>query len=72
MNAQKFESLLHTFFGTACMDIEIADSTGKICKPREWFIAPLNTIETAIHLMINGEIVNYRYDAVHKAVVERS
>ena len=72
MNTQKFESLLHTFFGTACMDIEIADSTGKICKPREWFIAPLNTIETAIHLMINGEIVNYRYDAVHKAVVERS
>lgn len=71
MNAQKFENLLHTFFGKACLDIEVSDSAGKTCKPREWFIAPLNSIEIAIQLLINGEIVHYRYDLVSEQVVER-
>ena len=72
MNAQKFENLLHTFFGKACLDIEVADTDGKMCKPREWFIAPLKAIEMAIQLMINGEIVNYRYDPITCEVVEMS
>jgi len=71
MNAQKFENLLHTFFGKACLDIQVADSDGKLCKPREWFIAPLKAIEMAIQLLINGEIVHYRYDLVSEQVVER-
>jgi hypothetical protein len=71
MNAQKFENLLHTFFGKACLDIEVVDTGGKVCKPREWFIAPLQAIEMAIQLLINGEIVHYRYDLVSEEVVER-
>ena len=71
MNAQKFENLLHTFFGKACLDIEVADSRGKMCKPREWFIAPLKDIEMAIQLLINGEIVSYQYDLVSEQVVEK-
>lgn len=70
MNTQKFESLLHTFFGNACLDIEVIDMNGKACKPREWFIAPLPAIELAIQLMINGEIINYRYDPVNEEVIE--
>ena len=71
MNAQKFENLLHTFFGKACLDIEVTDSRGKVCNPREWFIAPLKDIEMAIQLLINGEIVSYRYDPVSEKIVER-
>jgi Meiotically up-regulated gene 113 len=71
MNAQKFENLLHTFFGKACLGIEVADSDGKMCRPREWFIAPLESIEMAIQLLINGEIVHYRYDLNSEEVVER-
>ncbi|MDB4002503.1 GIY-YIG nuclease family protein [Oceanospirillaceae bacterium] len=71
MNAQKYENLLHTFFGKACLDIEVADSDGKMCKPREWFIAPLKAIEMAIQLLINGEIIHYRYDLMIEDVVER-
>ncbi|MEH6467452.1 MAG: GIY-YIG nuclease family protein [Porticoccus sp.] len=72
MNAQKFENLLHTFFGKACLDIEVADTGGKICKPREWFIAPLKDIELAIQLLINGEIIHYRYDPISEQIVEKS
>lgn len=71
MNAQKFENLLHTFFGKACLDVEVADGNGKLCKPREWFIAPLQAIEMAIQLLINGEIVHYRYDLITEQVMER-
>lgn len=71
MNAQKFENLLHTFFGKACLDIEVADADGKLCRPREWFIAPLKAIEMAIQLMINQEIVDYRYDIESQQVIER-
>ncbi len=70
MNAQKFENLLHTFFGRACLEIEIVDLDGKVCRPREWFIAPLKSIETAIQLLINREIVNYRYDETVNEIVE--
>lgn len=30
--------------------------------PREWFIAPLAVIEQAIHLMLTGEIIDFKYD----------
>jgi hypothetical protein len=71
MNAQKFENLLHTFFGQACLDVEVVDREGKFCKPREWFVAPLQAIEMAVQLLINGEIVHYRYDLNSGQVVER-
>lgn len=71
MNTQKFENLIHTFFGNACLDVEIVDLNGKVCKPREWFIAPLASIELAIKLLINGEIVHYRYDPILGHVMER-
>ncbi len=71
MNAQKFENLLHTFFGKACLYIGVADAIGKMYRPREWFIAPLKAIEMGIQLMINGEIAFYRYDLISEQVVER-
>ncbi|MGC4077732.1 MAG: GIY-YIG nuclease family protein [Rubrivivax sp.] len=72
LNPQKFEALLHTFFGTACLDLTVTDSLGKQHTPREWFIAPLDSIELAAQLLINGEIVHYRYDPDLLEVVERS
>jgi hypothetical protein len=71
MNSHKFETLIHNFFGEACLEIEVADSQGRICKPREWFIAPLNAIELSIELLINGDIINYKYDTYLKEVVPR-
>ncbi len=63
LNPQKLESLLHTFFGNACLNVDVHDKNGKRCTPREWFIAPLEVIEKAIALIISGEIVNFRYDS---------
>ena len=71
LNPQKFENLLHNFFGKYCLDLKVTDSVGKLHLPREWFIAPIDCIELAIQLLINGEIVHYRYDGEFEQFVER-
>lgn len=71
MNVGKLETLLHNFFGQSCLDIEITDKNGDKHKPREWFIAPLEVIEDAIKLILNGQIINYKYDSMTQSIVYR-
>jgi len=71
LNPQKLELLLHTFFAEACLNIDMFDADGKRHTPREWFIVPLHTIEAAVQMLINGDIVNYRYDDQKQKVVAR-
>jgi Meiotically up-regulated gene 113 len=71
LNPQKFEALLHAFFGRSCLDIKVLDSDGRLHSPREWFIAPLDAIDIAVRMLVNGEIVHYRYDGDLQDVVER-
>lgn len=70
-NPQKLEQLLHNFFGSACLNIDIFDQKNQRHIPREWFIAPLPIIEKAIELIISGGIVNYRYDIEQEKIVLR-
>lgn len=71
MNPQKFEKMLHYFFGDSCLDIDVFDKNGKRHTPREWFIAPLSIIENAIGLILAGEISQHRYDAIYELIVKR-
>ena len=69
MNTQKFEQLLHNFFGASCLNIDIYDEKSRRHMPQEWFIAPLNIIDQAIELIITGEIINYRYDVDQETIL---
>lgn len=71
LNPQKFEHLLHRFFGHSCLDIEIFDHNNRVHSPREWFIAPLEIIDEAVQLLKNGSITHYRYDHLKKQIVFR-
>jgi hypothetical protein len=71
MNPQKLEQLLHTFFGSSCLNLDVYDANGQRHTPREWFIAPLDIVEQAIHFVLNGDIVNYRYDPIQKVIIGR-
>ena len=71
MNPQKLELLLHNFFGSSCLNVDVFDSLGNRHTPREWFIAPLDIIEQAVQLILSGEIVNCRYDGVREEIVGR-
>lgn len=71
MNPQKFEQLIHNFFGNSCLNIDVFDKEGNRYTPREWFIAPVGIIDQAIHLIISGDIVKYKYDSKNEEIVER-
>lgn len=71
MNPQKLEQLLHNFFGNSCLNIDVFDKDGNRHTPREWFIAPLAIIEQAIHYIISGEIIYYKYDSTNEEIIER-
>lgn len=70
-NADKLELLLHRFFASACLNIDIMTPGGLRITPREWFVVPLDVIEEAIQLILNEEIVNYEYDAENKIIIEK-
>lgn len=61
-NADKLESLLHRFFASACLDIDLFNEKGQRLNPREWFVVPFDVIEESIQLILNESIVNYEYD----------
>lgn len=69
MNTQKFEKLLHHFFANVCLDLEVADSKGRMHQPREWFIVPLDVINQAIELIATQQIQHYEYDVQLKEIV---
>ncbi|MEE9411621.1 MAG: GIY-YIG nuclease family protein [Methylococcales bacterium] len=71
LNPQKLELLLHTFFAESCLNFDVFDKDERRHTPREWFIAPLHIIETVVQLLINGDIVNYRYDVQEQEVVSK-
>jgi hypothetical protein len=71
MNPQKFEKLIHQFFGNSCLEIEVIDSKGISRRPREWFVVPLEKVEEAIVMIMNERILNYKYDKETGNIIER-
>ena len=71
MNTQKFEQLIHNFFGASCLNIDIYDERSRRHMPREWFIAPIEVIDKAIELIVSGAIINFKYDPLKEEIIER-
>ncbi len=68
---QDFESLIHRFFAEVCLNADIKDEKGRRITPREWFVVPFQIIEKVIFLIESGDIVNYKYDSVNQALLEK-
>lgn len=62
INRQALEALLHKFFGSARLDMQLKDRFGSQVEPREWFLLPLPVIEEAIEKLKEGTLGDYRYD----------
>jgi hypothetical protein len=56
------EALLHRFFGSARLDMELKDRFNSQVEPKEWFLVPLPVIDEVIQKIIAGTIGDYRYD----------
>lgn len=70
-NADMLEQLLHRFFAETCLNVDIEIIQGKRTTPREWFVVPLEVIEEAIQLILNGRIIHYKYDVENRIIVEK-
>ncbi len=68
-NADKLEQLLHRFFASACLNIDLFDDKGQRITPREWFVIPFEVIEEAIELILNENIMHYKYDMASRVIV---
>lgn len=62
INRNKLEKLLHKFFESARLDIEIKDRFGHPVEPKEWFIVPLSVIDEVVERVKDGSISEYQYD----------
>ena len=62
VNRKALEALLHKFFGSARLDLELKDRFGSQVEPREWFLVPLPVIDEAIQKLKDGTIGGFRYD----------
>lgn len=62
INSKGLEALLHKFFSSARLDLELKDRFDIPVKPREWFFVPLNAIEEVIEKIQAGTIDRFQYD----------
>jgi len=69
INRAKLEQLLHKFFGSARLDLELQDRFGFQVEPKEWFLVPLAAIDTAIEKIRDGTLGDYRFDPARAALV---
>lgn len=70
-NADKLEQLLHRFFASSCLNIDLFDEKGQRITPREWFVVPLEIIDEAIQMILNESILDYKYDNINKIIIAK-
>lgn len=62
ISRSKLENIIHRFFSTAKLDIEIKDRFGKPVTAREWFLVPVFVIDEMVEKIKDGSVSNYFYD----------
>lgn len=62
INRVKLENLLHRFFDSARLNIQISDRFGNPINPREWFLVPLFIIDEVVEKIKDGTLSKYYYD----------
>ena len=72
INRAKLENLIHKFFKSAQLKIEIKDRFGNPVIPKEWFLVPLFIIDEAVERIKDGSIVNCEYDPKLGKILEKS
>ena len=62
MKTNVFENIIHQFFKSVQFKIKVRDIAGNESIPQEWFVVPLGIIERVVEMIIDGSVVDYRYN----------
>ena len=68
LNSHKFETLIHQVLDAVQMNFTVYDQDGKEHHPKEWFVAPLQVIDTIIFKIFDGTITKYTYNPAMKCL----
>lgn len=71
LNVRALEGAIHQFFGKVNVNFEVYDREGSKHYPREWFIAPLDIIQEAIQLIVDGKTDKYMYNPEMQLIVRK-
>lgn len=69
LNPHKLERLIHQFFGNARLQVDVV--LGRTVAPKEWFVVPVDLVREAINRILDGSILQYRYDHISRKIVPR-
>lgn len=70
IDRKRLEALIHKFFASARLDMELTDRFGLQVESTEWFLLPLSVIEEAIDKIKEGTLGSFRYDSESARLVE--
>lgn len=62
MKTNVFENIIHQFFKSVQFKVKVKDMAGNETIPQEWFVVPLGIVERVVEMIIDGSIINYRYN----------
>lgn len=71
LNPHKFETLIHGFLHAQRLKMTLTDKAGKPYRPKEWFSVSLETALETVHLIVSGEIIQYRMDNTTGRLVKK-
>lgn len=62
MHSQKFEDLIHQLLAAVQFHVTVVDDSGQRHEPKEWFVVPLDVVDTIIAKIVDGTIAGYAYN----------
>ena len=62
MHSQKFEDLVHRVLQEVNFRFKVADDNGDLHEAMEWYVVPLEIIDSIIEKIMNGTIVYFSYN----------
>lgn len=62
MNSHKFETLLHQVIENVNFKITVYDDDGQPHEATEWYIVPLEIVDSIIQKIMDGSIIQYSYN----------
>lgn len=71
LHSQKFEDMIHQILKPAQFHVTVIDDDGEPHEPKEWFVVPLNVVNTIIVRIMDGSILNYTYNATMLCLEKR-
>ena len=71
MRPSALESLIHRVFSNVRLNLSQVGPNGEIYNPSEWFIVPIDAIDQAIEMTVNGDITDFTYDPATQTFIYR-